>query len=94
MTLEIFFLFSHCKVKVSIGNSKSIWGYGSRFDGEEGSSLFSWGGGGGGVVRCRRIIKEKFLDFRSPEVGISVYSTLKLTIINTLWFSCQKLAFK
>ena len=92
MTLEIFFLFSHCKVKVNIGSSKSIGGYGSQFDGEEGSSFFFLGGGG--VVQCRRVIKEKSLDFRSPEVGISIYSALKLTIINTLLFSCQKLAFK
>ena len=28
-------------------------------------------GGGGGVVRCRGVIKEKSPDFRSPEVGIS-----------------------
>ena len=33
--------------------------------------LFSWGGG---VVRCRGVIKEKSPDFRSPEVGISACS--------------------
>ena len=53
---------------MNIGSSKSIWGYGGRFDGEKGSSLFSWGGG---IVRRRCVIKEKSPYFRSPEVGIS-----------------------
>lgn len=39
------------------------------FDGEEEWSIFSWGGGV--VVRCRGVIKEKSPDFRFPEVGIS-----------------------
>ena len=29
-------------------------------------------GGGGGVVRCHSVIKEKSPDFRSPEICISV----------------------
>ena len=32
---------------MNVGSLKSIWAYGGRFDGKEGSSLFSWGGGGG-----------------------------------------------
>ena len=31
--------------------------------------------GGGWVVRCRGVIKEKSPDFRSPEVGISANTT-------------------
>ena len=38
---------SFCKVNVNSGSSKSIWGYGGRFDGEEGSLLFYWGEGVG-----------------------------------------------
>jgi len=34
-TSEIFFPFSRCKVKVNIASSKSIWGHGGQFDGEE-----------------------------------------------------------
>ena len=41
------FLFSRCKVKVNIVSSEPIWAYGGRFDGEEGSSLSSWGAGVG-----------------------------------------------
>ena len=42
---------------MNIGSSKSIWGHGDLFDGEEFSSPFSsWGMEGG---------------FRCPEVGIS-----------------------
>ena len=33
-------------------------------------------GGGGVVVGCRGVIKEKSPDFRFPEVGISVYMWL------------------
>ena len=47
---------------MNIGSSKSIWGHGGRFDGEEVSSTSSWGEvvggslvGGGGVVAKRKI---------------------------------------
>ena len=43
----------------------------SRFEGDEGSSLFSCGEVVGVVVRCRRVMEEKSPDFRSAEVGIS-----------------------
>ena len=59
---------------MNFANSKSIWGHGSRFDGEEVSSPFSFGEGGGLVVRYRGVTKEISPDFRSPEVGISVNS--------------------
>ena len=45
-TSEIFFLFPAVKVKVIIASSKSIWGHGGRFDGQEVSPPFSSGGGG------------------------------------------------
>ena len=74
--------FPCCKVKMNIASSKSIWGHGDRFDGEEVSSPFARGGWGhlllgrGGVV-----IKEKSPDFRSPEVGISeIYVILKISL--------------
>ena len=54
---------------MNIESSKSIWGYGGQFDGEEGSSLFSRGGGWGSSVPG--VIKKKYPEFRSPEVGIS-----------------------
>ena len=41
-------------IKMNIGSSKSILGYGGRFDEVEGSSLFSWGSW---VVRCRGVIR-------------------------------------
>ena len=68
-TSEIFFLFPAVKVKANIGGSESIWGHGGRFDGEDVSSLFSWGEGS--LVRYRGVIKQQSPDFRSPEVGIS-----------------------
>ena len=55
---------------MNIGSSESIWGYRGPFDGEEGSSLFSLGGGGG-VVKYQGAVKEKSPEFRSQEVGIS-----------------------
>ena len=61
--------FFRCKVKVNVGNSKSIWGHGGRFDGEEVSCPFSWGGGWGSLIPGS--MKEKSPDFRSPEVVIS-----------------------
>ena len=41
---------------MNTGSSKSIWGYGGRFGGKEGSSLFSWGWGG--VAQCWGVKKE------------------------------------
>ena len=49
---------------------------GIRFDGEEESSLFSWGGEGR-VARCRGVRKEKSPDFSSREVGICACSINK-----------------
>ena len=62
MTWDIFFPFSRCKVKVKIGTQVDL-GAGRR------SHVLLLGGGG--VVRCQGVIKEKSPDFRSPEVGIS-----------------------
>ena len=59
------FFFSRCK---------SILGYGVRFDGEEGSSLFSWGGWGSSII----LVLEKF---RSREVGISVTGRGQVIIV-------------
>ena len=60
---------------MNIASSKLIWGHGGRFHGEEVSSPFSCGGGGGGEDRWGRLkpgcYKRKKIDFRSPEVGIS-----------------------
>ena len=70
-TSEIFFFF-RCKVKVNIGNSKSIWGHGGRFDGQEVSSHFSWRGGGGNFIK-----KNLQILIRSPEVGISDREMIK-----------------
>ena len=42
--------FSRCKVRVKITSSKSIWGHGGLFDGEEVSSPFSLKGGGWGSL--------------------------------------------
>ena len=59
-SLEIF-LFSRSEVKVNIASSKSIGAHGGRFDGEEVSSPFSWGGGR--VVRYRGCYKIKISRF-------------------------------
>ena len=45
--------------------TKLIWGYRGRFDREEGSSPFYWGG----VVRFRGVIKEKSPQFHVIKVG-------------------------
>ena len=39
-----------------IGSSKSIWGHGGRFDGEEVSLLFSWGGWWGSSIPDLQIL--------------------------------------
>ena len=61
---------------------KSIWEHGGRFDGEEVSSPASLVRGGG-VVRCRGVIKEKSPDFRSPEVGICALDSRTRTTTST-----------
>ena len=68
-TSEIFFLFSRCKVKVTL---QAL----SRFGGKEVDLMWRRShllflGGGGQVVRYQGVIKGKSPDFRSPEIGIS-----------------------
>ena len=47
----------------------------------KGVIAFLFGGGGRGeLVRCRGIIKEKYPDYRSPEVGISGYGDQSVTL--------------
>ena len=53
---------------MNIGSSKSIWGYGGRFHGVEGSFVILRELGSSMPGCCKR----KIPDFRSPEVGISV----------------------
>ena len=48
------------------------------------SHLLLLGGGGGGAVQCGGVIKEKFPDFRSPEVGISVNDAVLMLISTNL----------
>ena len=41
---------------MNIGHSKSIWGHGGRFDGEEVSSPLPWGGGGSSIKKNLQIL--------------------------------------
>ena len=63
-TSEIFFF--RCKVKVNIGNSKSIWGMEVDLMGRRSHLIFLGGGEGGNSIK-----KNLQIFIRSPEVGIS-----------------------
>ena len=69
-TSEIFFLFSRCKVKVTLQALSRFVGMEVDLMGRRSHLLFLRGGGQ--VVRYRGVMKGKSPDFRSPEVGISV----------------------
>ena len=62
---------------MNIASSKSIWGQGGRFVGEEVSSPFSSGGEGwGGVVQYRSVIKEK-----SPDLSLDLQRLASLYLV-------------
>ena len=56
---------------MNIGSSKSIWGMEVDLMGRRSHLRFLEGVG---VVQYRGVIKQKYSDFRSPEVGISANS--------------------
>ena len=77
-TSEIFFLFSRCKVKVTL---QAL----SRFGGMEVDLMWRRShllflGGGGQVVRYQGVVKGKSPDLRSPEVGISALGLSETTL--------------